>query len=60
MSRDARFLAGKTSAWRKRQPSEKQARYARFIGVNVSNGMTSGDLSDAINVVKASKVIDPK
>jgi hypothetical protein len=51
-------LALRERAWRKREPSDKQRRYARGLGVVVPEGARSGDVSGLIDRVLASSRID--
>lgn len=47
------------SAWRNRAPSQGLMNMARFLGVKVNEGMTAGDLSEAVDAAKADRRIDP-
>lgn len=51
-------LALRERAWRSRQPSDKQRRYARTLGVTIPEGAKSGDVSGLIDRVLASARID--
>lgn len=53
------MIAARTTAWRKRPASAKQARYARSFGAWLGPDATGGQASDAIEVAKASARIDP-
>lgn len=60
-----RLLADKNRAWRKAVPSDEMIEYARRLGINVipilenRKGGKAGRLSDLIDKVVASRVIDP-
>lgn len=48
-------LAGRNAAWRGNQPTDKQLKFARALGINVPKGCTSGQLSNLIDIAKATK-----
>lgn len=52
-------LTGKKSAWRRQSPSGAQLNQARILGIDVPEGMSKGELSQAIDRVKATRRIDP-
>lgn len=60
-----RLLADKNRAWRRAVPSEEMIEYAQRLGINVvpilenRKGGKAGRLSDLIDRVVASRVIDP-
>jgi superfamily II DNA or RNA helicase len=58
LSTDSRFLAETSRPWRRKTPSDKQIAFAHRIGITSARTMTSGTLTDAINRVKASAVLD--
>jgi superfamily II DNA or RNA helicase len=51
-------LTSRKSAWRRAEPTPGQLSMARGLGINPA-GMSKGDLSQAIDTVKASQRIDP-
>lgn len=51
-------LALRERSWRRKQPSEKQLRYAGSLGLSVRPGMRSGEVSALIAYVEASTRID--
>jgi superfamily II DNA or RNA helicase len=54
----AKALSGRKSAWRKAEPTPAQVGMARSLGIS-TEGMTKGEVSQAIDAVKASQRIDP-
>jgi superfamily II DNA or RNA helicase len=52
------FSTEKAASWRKAKPSEKQQDFARSLGIQVPETMRRGQLSDAMSVVFASRVLD--
>lgn len=54
----SKSLVGKKSAWRKAEPTAAQASMARGLGIDVM-GLNKGQVSEAIDAVKAARRIDP-
>lgn len=52
-------LAGVKKSWRRTQPSEAQLSLAQSLGIEITEDMRKGELSDLISEVKASHRIDP-
>lgn len=59
ITRDEELVARKSARWRSGRPSDKTAAYARSLGVAGIELMTAGEVSAAIDVIKASRRIDP-
>lgn len=59
---DTGFITNKRASWRKRgeAPSPAQLRFAARLGIEVPEMTTKAQLSDMINVVIASRVLDGK
>lgn len=51
------YIAQRGARWRKQQPSEAQSNLAANLGITTA-GMTRGEVSNAIAVVKASRLFD--
>ncbi len=54
----AKALAGRKSAWRKAEPTPSQVAMARGLGI-ATDGMTKGQVSEAIDAHKAARRLDP-
>lgn len=54
----ARSYTSKKSGWRKQVPTAKQVGLARRFGVQVTDGMKAGELSELIDAAKASPIVD--
>lgn len=52
-------LARKSAAWRKRKPTDKAVAYARSLGITVLETDRGGDVAVKIDVVNATRRIDP-
>lgn len=52
------FSVRKDASWRKKRPTEAQLDYARRRGIE-TDGLTSGQVSEAISVYEASRRLDP-
>ncbi|PJN22398.1 DEAD/DEAH box helicase [Kitasatospora sp. CB02891] len=56
---DGRALAMRSSAWRGRPASARQLGMARHRKIRIRPGSTAGEVSDALDIVQASIVLDP-
>lgn len=55
---DYAAISKKKAPWRKGRPSEKQKNWARALGCEIDDEMTSGMVSDAIAVARATPVLN--
>lgn len=60
MDEGADVIGGKERSWHKRKASDKQIEFARKLGVVVADDARALDVSDAIDHVMASRVIDSR
>lgn len=51
--------ASRARSWRKMRPSDAQSRYARRLGIVITDDMSKGEASNLISVAEASWRIDP-
>lgn len=54
------FSVSRKAAWRKGKPSQAMLDYARMLGVVDAEAMGKSDLSDAIDIAKESRRLDPQ
>lgn len=51
------YIARKSSTWRSKEPSEKQKNWARSLGIQGVDMMTSGVLSDELSMRRAAPIL---
>ncbi|MEU1421499.1 DEAD/DEAH box helicase [Kitasatospora sp. NPDC005751] len=56
---EGRALTHKDASWRVRAASPRQLGMARYLRLRIASGASAGEVSDAVDVVRASTLLDP-